>query len=180
MCKKKKGCLIITVIVILICVIIAGYFVYLDHWFDRMQEQLPIAKQKYLDNYHEILEQIPAPEGVQEKDRNEEGILTNYQYGIYTIIDYINPETVDIKKYYYELLTYRGWMIRNSDQLNSEYQYYVKGESCITIIGFDNNPYNYEMYIFQDFSSQDFAPDMPPSWYVQLRHYGEAMYVTCQ
>jgi hypothetical protein len=180
MSNKKKGCLIITVIVVLFCGINVGYFIYLDHWFNEMQEQLPIAKQKYLDNYHEMLERIPAPEGVQEDSRNEEGLFTSYQYGMSTTVYYTNSETVDIKEYYFELLTNQGWTIQGSEPLNAKYQFYKKDDACITIGGFNNNPYIYSFTIYQGYSSQDFSPDIPPLWYVQLRHFGEATFVMCE
>ena len=92
---------------------VVGYFLYLNHWYNRVQAELPEIQQKLMNINEETLAQFPPPPGVSEVGRRD--LIYYYNVGFTTSYDKSGFEG-EIVDYYSDLLEEAGWTwdIQNS------------------------------------------------------------------
>jgi len=72
--KKRAlplGCQIFLGIFVSIILGLIGYFLYLNHWYNQVQAELPEIQQKLMDINAEALAQFPPPPGFSEIEQEE-------------------------------------------------------------------------------------------------------------
>ena len=129
----------------------------------------------------DVLEQVPAPQGVDEIERylhlgGGSGYHGNFLTVVYAIRD-ASPQTV--LSHYDQFFLSNGWS--KYDGVYGVYStdrfLYYRNTSCfvISIISEDE----YRVYIEHDFFRQDFSPPVPPIWLIQLNEFGETYFARC-
>jgi len=164
--KKRtlpSGCQIFLGIFGFIILGLIGYFIYLNHWYNRVQAEVPGIQQKLMTINQEALAQFAPPPGVSEIGRKD----WIEQYDVESAIEYkiVDPE-VEIVNYYSALLDEAGWTRDAGNSTGSELVSYYKDSMCISIRVLFR-----ESFVFArtDFLKQDFVPELPPLWYRKLR-----------
>jgi len=170
--KKRTlplGCQIFLGIFGIITLGLIGYFLYLNHWYNQVQAELPEIQQKLMDINEETLAQFPPPPGLSEVGRKE----YTYDYNVALVVYYnksgFEGEIVD---YYSDLLEETGWSWDIENSFGSDYLVYYKDSTCISVRVHSTE---YDVYIYTDFERQEFTPKLPPFDYRLLR--GEDPYV---
>jgi len=164
--KKRtlpSGCQIFLGIFASIIFGLIGYFLYLNHWYNQVQAELPEIQQKLVDINYETLEQFPPPPGLSEIGR----VDWIDQYDVESAIEYkiVDPE-VEIVNYYSALLDEAGWTRGGGNSVGSEVVSYYKDSTCISIRVFFRESF---VSARTDFLKQEFVPELPPLWYRKLR-----------
>ena len=170
--KKRAlplGCQIFLGIFVSIILGLIGYFLYLNHWYNQVQAELPGIQQKLMGINEETLAQFPPPPGLSEIERKE----YTYSYNVALVVYYsksgFEGEIVD---YYSDLLEEAGWTWDIANSIGSESISYFKDSKCVSI-GVHST--EYDVYIYTDFKKQEFSPKLPPALYRLLR--GEDPYI---
>ena len=164
--KKRtlpSGCQIFLGILASILLGLVGYFLYLNHWYNRVQAELPEIQQKLMDINEETLAQFPPPPGVSEVGRRD--LIYYYNVGFTTSYDKSGFEG-EIVDYYSDLLEEAGWTWDIQNSIGNEELTYFKDSTCISV---SVNSDEYGVYIYTDFEKQEFSPKLPPALYRLLR-----------
>ena len=169
--KKRtlpSGCQIFLGIFGFIILGLIGYFIYLNHWYNRVQAEVPGIQQKLMTINQEALAQFAPPPGVSEIGRKD----WIEQYDVELAVEYstVNFEG-EIVDYYSSLLEEAGWTRDITGSIGSTHLSYFKDSTCILV-----RVYSRESFIFvhTDFLKQEFVPELPPLWYRKLR--GDDLY----
>jgi len=157
------GCQIFLGILASIILGVVGYFLYLNHWYNQVQAELPEIQQKLMDINEETLAQFPPPPGVSEIGRDDLLYYYNVNLVIYYSKSGFDGEIVD---YYSDLLEEAGWTWDIQNSIGNEELTYFKDSTCISV---SVNSDEYGVYIYTDFEKQEFSPKLPPALYRLLR-----------
>ncbi len=170
--KKRAlplGCQIFLGIFASIILGLIGYFIYLNHWYNQVQAELPEIQQKLMDINEETLAQFPPPPGVSEIEQEEH----RYHYSIVFSVSYrITDTNLDIIEYYSTLLDKAGWTRDIANSIENENLVYFKDTTCISVYVYSRES---NLRVYTDFEKQDFSPKLPPFWYRMLQ--GEDPYI---
>ncbi len=120
---------------------------------------------------NKTLSEFPPPNGVMEMDRSSSGIVNDELGRVlaidYKIINYTSSSAVEIKHYYLDLFTSKGWipLFGAQDEYSGTFGY-IKGSGCIRLNVHpsppdDTNLDQYSLEIWHDFYSQSFSPHKP-------------------
>lgn len=164
--KKRAlplGCQIFLGIFASIILGLIGYFIYLNHWYNQVQAELPEIQQKLMDINAEALAQFPPPPGVSEIGRKD----WIDQYDVELAVEY---STLDfegvIVDYYTDLLEEAGWTRDIMDSSGIGHLSYSKDSTCILVRVYSRESF---VFVYTDFLKQEFVPELPPLWYRKLR-----------
>ena len=174
--KKRAlplGCQIFLGIFASILLGLIGYFLYLNHWYNQVQAELPEIQQKLMDINEETLAQFPPPPGVSEIEQEEH----RYHYSIVFSVSYrITDPNLDIFEYYSTLLDKAGWTRDIANSIENENLSYFKDTTCISVYVYSRES---NLRVYTDFEKQDFSPKLPPFWYRMLRGEGDPYIRPC-
>ena len=125
----------------------------------------------------DVLEQVPAPQGVDEIERylhlgGGSGYHGNFLTVVYAIRD-ASPQTV--LSHYDQFFLSNGWS--KYDEMPTNRSLYYRNTSCFDIQMLSED--EYRVYIEHDFFRQDFSPPVPPIWLIQLNEFGETRFARC-
>jgi len=164
--KKRAlplGCQIFLGILASIIFGLIGYFIYLNHWYNQVQAELPEVQQKLMGINEETIAQFPPPPGLSEIGRKEYIYDYNVELVVYYSKSGFEGEIVD---YYSDLLEEAGWTWDIANSIGSESISYFKDSKCISV---HVHSTEYDVYIYTDFERQEFTPKLPPFGYRLLR-----------
>ncbi|HQF63578.1 MAG TPA: hypothetical protein PLT26_13850 [Anaerolineaceae bacterium] len=164
--KKRtlpSGCQIFLGILASILLGLVGYFLYLNHWYNRVQAELPEIQQKLMDINEETLAQFPPPPGVSEVGRRD--LIYYYNVGFTTSYDKSGFEG-EIVDYYSDLLEEAGWTWDIQNSIGQESISYFKDSKCVIVRVHSDE---YDVHVYTDFLQQEFTPKLPPALYRFLR-----------
>ncbi len=170
--KKRAlplGCQIFLGIFVIIILGLIGYFLYLNHWYNQVQAELPEIQQKLMDINEETLAQFPPPPGLSEIRRRDWIYYYEVGFSVYYSKSGFDGEVID---YYSGLLEEAGWSWDIANSFGSDYLVYYKDSTCISV---SVHSTEYDVYIYTDFKKQEFSPKLPPALYRLLR--GEDPYI---
>ena len=170
--KKRAlplGCQIFLGIFASILLGLIGYFLYLNHWYNQVQAELPEIQQKLMDINEETIKQLPPPPGLSEIGRKDSLYYYNVQLTVYYSKSGFEGEIVD---YYSDLLEEAGWTWDIENSIGRETISYFKDSKCVIV---RVHPHEYDVHVYTDFLQQEFTPKLPPFAYRLFR--GEDPYI---
>ena len=164
--KKRTfpvGCQIFLGILASIILGVIGYFLYLNHWYNQVQAELPEIQQKLMDINEETLAQFPPPPGLSEIEQEEH----RYHYSIVFSVSYrITDPNLDVLDYYSTFLDNAGWTRDIANSIENENLSYFKDTTCISVYVYSKES---NLRVYTDFEKQEFSPKLPPALYRLLR-----------